>query len=201
MGQILSQHDTLFKAIVVNEACISGTELERRKENTKPVEAKPKKEKKLISESLIESMDGSVIIERGKGISLHMVEDYLNITTHTCDVNRHICKDMIFIDTPGFNGAMVKEIEKFKANIQILDFFYRQASLALVLLSPTNLLSVNDTMMMVQLTLLDEQTRNKILDDLNPKKIEQVQPAPATNEALLTNIAIGTGMFLELFLT
>jgi hypothetical protein len=156
MGKILVQYDELFKAIVINERFIKGTELER----IKIKEKKPKIKKQPTPKTMDWNMDGSVIIERSNNITDQILDEYVVVPEHrTRDLDTPLCTDMIIIDTPGFNDQCVTDMQKFRANVEVLEFFYKQSSLALFLASPTNLLSISDALKMVQLTMLDPDTR------------------------------------------
>ena len=54
------------------------------------------------------------------------------------------------------------DLEKFKANIEVLDFFYKKSSLVLFFLSPNHLLSIGNSLYMLQLTVIDQETREKL---------------------------------------
>ncbi|KAF0981401.1 hypothetical protein FDP41_012511 [Naegleria fowleri] len=83
-------------------------------------------------------------------------------STNQHDENDWLVENLIFIDTPGFNGSMNCDIEKFRANIEVLEFFYKQSSLVLFLLSPNHLLSIGNSLYMLQLTIIDHDTREKL---------------------------------------
>lgn len=77
--------------------------------------------------------------------------------------DRPIVKDLIIIDTPGFNDESVNDVDKFKANIDILEFFFSQSSLVLFLVSSDHMLSIGCSLHMLQLTLLDPETKKLLI--------------------------------------
>lgn len=140
------------------------------------------------------NMDGSVIITKTMhSINEHIMDGYVVIPKHAREMEYYpLCMDMIIIDTPGFNDQCVTDMDKFRANIEVLEFFYKQSSLALFLASPTNLLSISDALKMVQLTMLDSDTRNVILDQMKPQEMKQERKENISDESegLMKTIAI-----------
>ena len=53
-------------------------------------------------------------------------------------------------------------MEKFRGNVEVLEFFYKQASLVLFLLSPNHLMSIGNSLYMLQLAIIDSNTREKL---------------------------------------
>jgi hypothetical protein len=210
MGKILVQYDELFKAIVINEKYIKGTELEHIKLKEKKTTTTKKKPPK---KSMDWSMDGSVIIERSNNITDQILDEYVVVPEcRTRDLDTPLCTDMIIIDTPGFNDQCVTDMQKFRANVEVLEFFYKQSSLALFLASPTNLLSISDALKMVQLTMLDPDTRyviininayhnrNTILEQMEtkPVKKEEIKQEERNTEiqGLMKTVAVTACMFI-----
>jgi GTPase SAR1 family protein len=205
MGQILTQYDELVKAIVINERFVKGTELEQIRIEQ---ERKKKKESEMLQQRFCTDlnsdiqMDGSVIIEKSINLADHIVEDYVvvpKVESRGNDLSDPLCMDLIIIDTPGFNDQIITDMMKFRANVEVLEYFYKQSSLALFLASPTNLLSISDALKMVQLTMLDSDTRNTILNQMVPTIMQQEQQQQQQQddlkekevEGLMKTIAIG----------
>ncbi|KAL9644335.1 hypothetical protein ABK040_005795 [Willaertia magna] len=93
--------------------------------------------------------------------------DKIHNELEECNKNRFLVQDLIFIDTPGFNGSIHLDLDKFKATIELLEFFYKQSGLVLFLLSPAHLLSIGNALYMLQLTVLDNETRNKLYNQVH----------------------------------
>lgn len=71
---------------------------------------------------------------------------------------------MIIIDTPGFNDESVNDTNKFKSYIDVLEFVFSQSSQVHFLVSTDHMLSIGCALHMLQLTLLDPDTKNKVIE-------------------------------------
>jgi hypothetical protein len=150
-------------AIVVNEKYILGTPLENQLKSVK--KEKLPKEKNL--------------------------NEYFNpySSSKIIDLNEPVVKSLIIIDTPGFNDESITDPQKFKANIDVLEFFFSQSSLVLFLVSSDHMLSIGCSLHMLQLTLLDPDTK-KLMYDQALQEIKGMQPGPGFVESLLTGACI-----------
>ncbi|KAG2387788.1 hypothetical protein C9374_001382 [Naegleria lovaniensis] len=172
MKSVLIKHHELVKAFIVNAHFVDGTELEqlesdiRKKSKSREkssVEAKQQKKK----EQEIHDFIDNLYFEAKKNTQKDEPEDWQVVdpkmfSTNQNDEDNWLVENLIFIDTPGFNGSMNCDIEKFRANIEVLEFFYKQSSLVLFLLSPNHLLSIGNSLYMLQLTIIDHETREKL---------------------------------------
>ncbi|EFC44379.1 predicted protein [Naegleria gruberi] len=167
MKTVLIKHHELVKAYVVNARFIDGTDMEKMYQGNVQERKKQRKKEKELSEfvdnictttkkkepaeSEWELLDPKAIKKNNSQKNLE--ED---------DGEKWLVENLIFIDTPGFNGSMNLDVEKFKANIEVLEFFYKNSSLVLFLLSPAHLLSIGNSLYMLQLTIIDQETREKL---------------------------------------
>ncbi|KAL0482757.1 hypothetical protein AKO1_000332, partial [Acrasis kona] len=188
MNEIFSQHEHLVKAIVINEKFVKGTELERIKiaaHQKRVSQGIPSKKPRKRT-----NMDGSVVIKTTEGSNVdRIMDDYVIVTDPDAITLEHVlCKDMILIDTPGFSDMCVRDMDKFKATVEILEFFYKQASMVLFLASPTSLLSISEALKIVQLTMLDPATRDAVLNEMYPNNVQKDQSDTPVAESVLRSV-------------
>eukprot|EP01080_Neovahlkampfia_damariscottae_P003954 gene3954-7210_t len=153
----------IVNAIVINEKYIIGTPFEEKLKNSK----KKSEEKK--------------VQPKEKNLT-----EYFNPWTSSkiLENNEPVVKSLIIIDTPGFNDESMTDPQKFKANIDVLEFFFTQSSLVLFLVSTDHMLSIGCSLHMLQLTLLDQDTK-KLMYEQAIKEINGSK-GPGFVESLLT---------------
>lgn len=78
--------------------------------------------------------------------------------------------------------------QKFKANIDVLEFFFTQSSLVLFLVSTDHMMSIGCSLHMLQLTLLDQDTK-KLMYEQAMKEIKGSN-GPGFVESLLTGACL-----------
>jgi len=163
MKSIFLKYDSLVKCIIVNERFVSGSELSKLKRNSNNNDEKMMKKEKQI------------------------LEDW-DMLGYQSNGRPTVC-NLIMIDSPGFNDESVLDVEKFRANIDLLEFFYRQSSLVLFMASPTHILSMGNALHMLQLTVLDQNTRNRMFNQVHQQMASTINSSSNTNKSsMLTSI-------------
>mmetsp|Transcript_10906 Transcript_10906/g.40664 ORF Transcript_10906/g.40664 Transcript_10906/m.40664 type:complete len:637 (-) Transcript_10906:85-1995(-) len=83
-----------------------------------------------------------------------------------------IARDVILIDTPGINDESVGSLNKFRAYIRVLEFFYKQAQYCFFVSDPSHLRSIGNALHMLELTIADADTKQKVFETVG-KEIAQ----------------------------
>ena len=90
-------------------------------------------------------------------------EDIVNIEIPV-ETNRPLVKDLIVIDSPGFNDESNADPSKFQANVDVLDFFYQQSDMVLFFVSSDHMMSIGIALQLLQLTLLDPESKKNLME-------------------------------------
>lgn len=196
----------MVNAIIVNEKYIQGTEFEKKiyeeREKTRKKEVKEEiiEKKEFIIEKPKKRLSDSVEITDFRGKDLNNIQDWFSnknikvVHNQEKEKDRPIVKDLIIIDTPGFNDESVNDVDKFKANIDILEFFFSQSSLVLFLVSTDHMLSIGCSLHMLQLTLLDPDTKKSLIQQSKEVKSD------SNSESFFSSLVSGACKFLKLIL-
>jgi GTPase SAR1 family protein len=173
LRDIFVKYNDLVCAIVINEKFIHGTSLEKKlfavqeeKLKQRQQEKQEERSKRPPRKQPIISMDDSVSVIDFRNLEVDERAVYLEERDEVDVIevsSRPIVRDLIIIDTPGFNDETLSDISKFKSNIDVLEFFFSQSSLALFLVSTDHMMSIGCSLHMLQLTLLDPDTKKLII--------------------------------------
>ncbi|KAL0488763.1 Phox domain-containing protein [Acrasis kona] len=80
------------------------------------------------------------------------------------DVFRPLCRDLIVLDTPGFNDEFKKE--KIETNIDFLGFFYNRSDVVFCMTSVDHLLSIGNVLLIVEMSMMSKEHRTKVIEHI-----------------------------------
>ncbi len=168
MKSIFLKYDSLVKCIIVNERFVNASELDVRNRGGSGAVGENGVHNKNVNKK---TNSGS-----GGGDSGGDKDDRDDAMSEWNVIlpkqrNRFTVSNLIIVDSPGYNEGSVIDMEKFKANIELLEFFYKQSALVLFMASPTHLLSMGNALYMLQLTVLDQATRNKMFQQVHQQMV------------------------------
>lgn len=77
-----------------------------------------------------------------------------------------IVRDVILIDTPGFNDESIGSLSSFKAYVRIFEFFYKQSHYCFFISDPSRLRSIGNALHILELTMADNEIKQKVFESV-----------------------------------
>jgi hypothetical protein len=83
------------------------------------------------------------------------------------EITRPLCRDIILLDTPGFNDELNLKKEKLEANVAVLEFFYNMADIVFCMTSVDHLLSIGNVLHVVEMSMISHENRKQVVEQIS----------------------------------
>ncbi len=80
---------------------------------------------------------------------------------------RTFSRDLIIIDTPGFNDEINLKKEKLEMNVNVLEYFYNCSDIVFCMTSTDHLLSLGNVLHVVEMSMISQENRKKVIEHMS----------------------------------